>query len=265
MELVSDLSLLENAARCSSENQSASGPIKLHSHRERKNAPPTKAFEALQRACWRRNKCKLLALPSHFTRHVKNSSQFNCKEDLISWNITWVLPHHVKKVIQSPHVSERSRLSHLVTDILKKIDKDLTDPDEISVYKSAPFQDLKVLLKCEFMKDEGFNSRFIEMQTQKSLVWNLQECILVEHPIIVLVHKDHSNFYLQDLEGQSITEMLQNETNQSQTDEEDKAFAALDFYCSGNNDQDQEMETNHSSKKSMLATLVAYPSSEDEN
>lgn len=265
MELVSDLSLLENAARYSTENQSAS-PIKLHTERERKNAPQIKAFQALQRACWRRNKCKLLALPSHFTRHVKNSSKIDCKQDLIFWKITWILPHHVKKIIQWPHISERSRLSDLIKDILNKLD--IVDPEEISVYKSTEFKDLKVLLKCEFMKDQDVNSRFIEMDTEKSLVWNLQEKTLVENPIIVIVHKNHSSFYLED-NGDSIKELLDNETN-TPKNEEDHSFVGLNFSSSGigeDQPEEQHMEVQEELGKKSTALalgLVAYPSSEDE-
>ena len=35
------------------------------------------------------------------------------------------------------------------------------------------------------------------MDIEKSLVWNLQEQAIVEHPTIAIVHKDHADFFVE--------------------------------------------------------------------
>ena len=35
------------------------------------------------------------------------------------------------------------------------------------------------------------------MDIEKSLVWNLQEQAIVEHPTIAIVHKNHSDFFVE--------------------------------------------------------------------
>ena len=42
-----------------------------------------------------------------------------------------------------------------------------------------------------------FIHRYIELDTEKSLVWNLQELELVENPTIAIVHKHHSGFFVE--------------------------------------------------------------------
>ena len=39
--------------------------------------------------------------------------------------------------------------------------------------------------------------RYIELDTEKSLVWNLQELELVENPTIAIIHKHHSGFFVE--------------------------------------------------------------------
>ena len=91
-----DLSLLENAARYSIEKEAK--PIKFE---QKKSFQKPQAFQALQRACWRRNRCRLLGLPHHFSRHRENTSTHQTSNDNIYWRITWMLPHHTKHVIYS--------------------------------------------------------------------------------------------------------------------------------------------------------------------
>ena len=39
--------------------------------------------------------------------------------------------------------------------------------------------------------------RYVELDIDKSLVWNLQERTVVENPIIAIAHKAHSDFFLE--------------------------------------------------------------------
>ena len=93
-----DLSLLENAARYSVEKDLSNQPIKFE---QKKSFQRPQAFQALQRACWRRNRCRLLGLPYHFSRHRENTSNHQSQTDTILWRITWMIPHHSEHVIYS--------------------------------------------------------------------------------------------------------------------------------------------------------------------
>ena len=93
-----DLSLLENAARYSVEKSKSEKPIKFE---KKKSFQHPQAFQALQRACYRRNRCRLLGLPYHFSRHRENTSTYDTPNDTILWKISWMVPHHVTNIIVS--------------------------------------------------------------------------------------------------------------------------------------------------------------------
>jgi len=233
MELVSDLSLLENAARYSVEKSKSEKPIKFE---KKKSFQHPQAFQALQRACYRRNRCRLLGLPYHFSRHRENTSTYDTPNDTILWKISWMVPHHVTNIMVSDRVSERSRLGDLVKEVLKRIEGDLNE-DEISVYKTTQLKDFDVLLKCEFMQTYSKeNLRYIELDTEKSLVWNLQELELVENPTIAIVHKHHSGFFVEDNE-EKIVDVSQ--TTDSNINDEPSIFLGLNFDADSADDQNQ--------------------------
>ena len=178
------MSLLENAARYSVEKEAK--PV---IEAKKRGIIPNKLFFALQKSCQRRNS-KLLALPKHFSRHQENTTRL--ENDTILWKITWILPHYsAQKIQHSERVSERIQLGNLVENFLKK----LKIQDEISIYHSSRLKDLCVLLKCEFYKEKS--QRFVELDTEKSLVWNLQEKVIIENPILTIVHKNHLHYFFE--------------------------------------------------------------------
>jgi len=231
MELVSDLSLLENAARYSIEKEAK--PIKFE---QKKSFQKPQAFQALQRACWRRNRCRLLGLPHHFSRHRENTSTHQTSNDNIYWRITWMLPHHTKHVIYSERISERLRLGDLVKDMLTKIIEDLSE-DDISIYKSTQLKDFDILLKSEYMQMYSKNNlRYTELDIEKSLVWNLQEQTIVENPTIAIVHKHHSDFFIED-KDEKIVDVSQITDNK--ITDEPSIFVGLNFHGDSGEEQIQ--------------------------
>jgi len=297
-DLVSDLSLLEQAARYSVGKEVI--PIKRQSSIKKKNFVHPKAFQALQRACWRRNQCKLIGLPPHFSRHCENTSYYDTKEDIIYWKVTWKLPHLEDLVENSSKVPESARICDLIEEILKKCDKSAGD-DEFSVYKSSKIKDLKIMLKCEFMdRQSDHNLRYVELDIDKSLVWNLQERAVVENPIIAIAHKAHSDFFLED-DGEnimdSITEIPEDQAGfkglnfledveDMNADEEFKSpiplkkakisknvsFKEDAVSVNGSSEKsvketsfETSTETSLKASKMALSSLVAYPSSDEES
>lgn len=100
-------------------------------------------------------------------------------------------------MVFSFRVSERTRICDLVQDILWKSFKDLED-SEISIYQSSNLKDLMILFKNESPNPEQCNNqRYLELDLDKSLVWNMQEQTLIEHPIITIIHRSHANFFLE--------------------------------------------------------------------
>ncbi len=258
IDLKSDLSLLEDAARYSAEKDAK--PIKAPTEKQKRSSIHPKAFEALQRACWRRNKCKLHALPSHFSRHLSNTTCHVPVDDEIFWKISWIVPHHVKNLIHSDRISERSRLLDLLLNIFARMDKEVKEA-QFSYYKMHPLKDFCVLLKLEggANNDENFvKQRYLHLEPEHSLAWNLQGQNIVEHPIIVIVHKDHSSLYLDGGDIREITDLLIDEEPTSKP-----RFEALNFHS----DQEETVEkmSPEAGKKSFnLSSLVSYPSSDDE-
>eukprot|EP00093_Oithona_nana_P004762 04762.XXX_58654_57411_1 [CDS] Oithona nana genome sequencing. len=253
MELSSDLSILEDAARYTEgkiiEPLFKNGHAKTQFHKR-------KAFEALQRACWRRNKCRLLSLPSHFSRHADNTSRYGTREDTVYWRIQWCLPHHEKKVYIADKVSEKSRICDLVQNILLKSFADLKDL--MSIYQSSDLKDLMILLKNESPNPEKGSQRFHELDLEKSLVWNMQEQTVIEHPIITIIHRSHANFFLED--NIELSDLFPQEEKTQEEVEEDEEENVLNFHIPSFDQEDKESKK--SPAKKLKLSLVSYASSE---
>ena len=81
--------------------------------------------------------------------------------------------------------------------MLKRAYKDLEE-SEISTYQTSKMKDLLVLFKNESSNPAYNSQRYVELDIEKSLVWNLQEQTLIEHPIITIIHRSHANFFLEN-------------------------------------------------------------------
>lgn len=260
MELVSDLSLLENAARYSVEKDLSNQPIKFE---QKKSFQRPQGFQALQRACWRRNRCRLLGLPYHFSRHRENTSNHQSQTDTILWRITWMIPHHSEHVIYSDRISERSKLGDLIKNVLTRIDVDVKE-DEISIYKTAQIKDLKILLKCEYVQPYGKMNlkRYTEMDIEKSLVWNLQEQAIVEHPTIAIVHKDHADFFVED-DGDSFVDV--SKTSESNIEDEPSIFLGLNYNLDDSADDQMQSDQAKSVEKENTISIQKPPEKENKS
>merc|ERR1712008_617083 len=80
------------------------------------------------------------------------------------------------------------------------------------------------------------NLRYIELDTEKSLVWNLQELEVVENPTIAIVHKHHSGFFVEDNEEKIVDVSQAKESNIS---DEPSIFLGLNFDADSADDQNQ--------------------------
>merc|ERR1712008_654150 len=80
------------------------------------------------------------------------------------------------------------------------------------------------------------NLRYIELDTEKSLVWNLQELEVVENPTIAIVHKHHSGFFVEDNEEKIVDVSQAKESNIS---DEPSIFLGLNFDADSTEDQNQ--------------------------
>ena len=195
-----------------------------------------------------------MSLPSHFSRHADNTSRYSTNEDTIYWRIQWCLPHHEKKVYIADKVSEKSRICDLVQNILSKSFADLNDSN--SIYQSSNLKELMILLKNESPNPDKGSQRYYELDLDKSLVWNMQEQTVIEHPIITIIHRSHANFFLEDnielsdlfpQEEKSKEEMVKEEEN------------VLNFHIPNVDKEDKEKPL--PAKKPKLS-LVSYASSE---
>ena len=159
-------------------------------------------------------------------------------------------------MVFSFRVSERTRICDLVQDILWKSFKDLED-SEISIYQSSNLKDLMILFKNESPNPEQCNNqRYLELDLDKSLVWNMQEQTLIEHPIITIIHRSHANFFLEDNIELSDLFPQEEKTKEEMVKEEENV---LNFHIPNVDKEDKEKPL--PTKKAKLS-LVSYASSE---
>ena len=153
-------------------------------------------------------------------------------------------------------VSEKSRICDLVQNILLKSFADLKDL--MSIYQSSNLKDLMILLKNESPNPEKGSQRFHELDLEKSLVWNMQEQTVIEHPIITIIHQSHANFFLED--NIELSDLFPQEEKTQEEVEEDEEENVLNFHIPSFDQEDKESKK--SPAKKLKLSLVSYASSE---
>ncbi len=221
LDLMSDYSLIQSANKCI-EAMARDKIIQLPTSTpdQNKNRLSKRCYN-LKTACQKRNNCAVSFLPSHFKRHRDNTSRFFPKDGEIKWRIEWIFPHLNKKSSMQDGVSETSRLRDLVQQMLDsevvKVGEENESVD--GIYTGVPLRELTVLLKTEGFSDSS--RRFTELDPSKSLVWNLQERSVLEHPVIYIVRSDHIDFFLDDKGNEEILEPTENESSSTANIEEE--------------------------------------------
>ena len=113
-----------------------------------------------------------------------------------------------------------------------------------------------ILLKNESPNPEKGSQRFHELDLEKSLVWNMQEQTVIEHPIITIIHRSHANFFLEDNIELSDLFPQEEKTKEEMVKEEENV---LNFHIPNVDKEDKEKPP--PAKKPKLS-LVSYASSE---
>jgi hypothetical protein len=140
---------------------------------------------------------QLKILPPHFVRRKNNSSRFDYKGQFIKWHIQLQFPNANKSVYLEA-VNERIKLWRLLADYLEfKIENDPSDP--FQQYRSVSYGGISLFLKAEGMPKQGEKARrFHELDMKRSLKSNLENKVLVEHPIIIVAFKTDDHMYREE-------------------------------------------------------------------
>ena len=133
--------------------------------------------------------------------------------------------------------------------------KDLGE-SEISTYQTSKIKDLLVLFKNESSNPAYNSQRYVELDIEKSLVWNLQEQTLIEHPIITIIHRSHANFFLENT-NLDLTELFPT-TEETAIEETD----VLNFDIQDEESVKHEPKPEPPKTKKSVLSLVSYASSE---
>ena len=115
-----------------------------------------------------------------------------------------------------------------------------------------------ILLKNESPNPEKGSQRFHELDLEKSLVWNMQEQTVIEHPIITIIHRSHANFFLED--NIELSDLFPQEEKTQEEVEEDEEENVLNFHIPSFDQEDKESKK--SPAKKLKLSLVSYASSE---
>ena len=173
-----------------------------------------KRLQRLQRQARLRN-CSLKILPPHFSRRKENTSCYDIKDrvsteycrdreniselhdqyyfQVIKWHVLLKFPNINKKMIL-PSVSEKTKLLSLLTEFVEW--RSLDDPsDPFQMYRSVSYGGLSLYLKAESAPGQATNRRFYPLDLRRSLKTNLQDTVIVEHPIIYVVFKTDEHLF----------------------------------------------------------------------
>ena len=210
IDIMSDYRLLESTTRCiDSYNRDV---IKRSTRRFRDphNIPLPPHLMKFRNACYRRGKCRLHFLPQKFERHEQNTSRFNWKKNEIFWRIQIKFPHTmpIAQTYTFNYVSEKTLIYDLLRPFIEgnthvtAINEDTAGDtlvidkkclEKYDVYKAAGFNGLKILLKSE--GDMAGSKRYRELDLSQSLSHNLSEKNIVEHPVLLVILKHHSDSF----------------------------------------------------------------------
>ena len=210
IDIMSDYRLLESTTRCiDSYNRDV---IKRSTRRFRDphNVPLPPHLMKFRNACYRRGECRLHFLPQKFERHEQNTSRFNWKKNEIFWRIQIKFPHTmpIAQTYTYKYVSEKT----LIYDLLRPFTEENTHVtannedtaedtlvidkkclENYDVYKAAGFNGLKILLKSE--GDMAGLKRYREFDLSQSMSHNLSGKNIVEHPVLLVILKHHSDSF----------------------------------------------------------------------
>lgn len=285
LDLLSDYRFLESATRCV---EGKSRDAKLQMTRKGNSAIKlSPRLMQLRRACRQRQNCQLHFLPPNFDKHCSNTTELDVENNHIFWRVQWVFPH-INRTVTSDRVSEKAKLTDL---LWKHIDPNVPNvlEDDFVMYRAAGVKNIRVLLKAE-----GYHKiprRFYDMNVDKSLVWNLKNKPLVEHPVIVVILSSHIDFFSNEFESEDEQEqgttMVQfsngidsrrcSNTAGEKGPTESREFRDTYDYClkyySGKYQSECETKTKHGEEtqpttntaQSTLQQLVMYSASEEEN
>ena len=93
-----------------------------------------------------------------------------------------------------PSVSERTKLLSLLSDFVEW--RSLDDPsDPFQMYRSVSYGGLSLYLKAESAPGQQTRRRFYPLDLRRSLKTNLQDTVIVEHPIIYVVFKTDDHLF----------------------------------------------------------------------
>ena len=93
-----------------------------------------------------------------------------------------------------PSVSEKTKLMSLLTEFVEW--RSLDDPsDPFQMYRSVSYGGLSLYLKAESAPGQATNRRFYPLDLRRSLKTNLQDTVIVEHPIIYVVFKTDEHLF----------------------------------------------------------------------
>ena len=242
IDIMSDYRLLESTTRCvDSYNRDV---IKRSTRRFRDphNIPLPPHLMKFRNACYRRGKCRLHFLPQKFERHEQNTSRFNWKKNEIFWRIQIKFPHTmpIAQTYTYNYVSEKTLIYDLLRPFIEgnthvtAINEDTAGDnlvidkkclEKYDVYKAAGFNGLKILLKSE--GDMAGSKRYRELDLSKSMSHNLSGKNIVEHPVLLVILKHHSDSF--DIEDDPDEER---DDQEKTTQKIERNSNALDGKCS---------------------------------
>ncbi len=218
----SDLDLLSDYRMLEEVNRSVENYAREETAKERRWHLPVGMLQ-LQRACRRAvRECRLLFMPPSFERRQENTSRFDFQDRTVRWRVRLVFPH-CKRTIVMAEVKESTKLYKILEDYVEagkakegkgkeeeeeggENSPDILAEDPFASYRSAWPGGVLVLLKAEHLsnkeveqlQDEDGNTvvtRFYELDLKKSLRNNLRGKTVVEHPVVFVVLKSHSDYF----------------------------------------------------------------------
>ncbi|KAL0274999.1 UNVERIFIED_CONTAM: hypothetical protein PYX00_002993 [Menopon gallinae] len=131
-------------------------------------------------------------LPQHFTRHKENTTHLNFKSGVIYWKLELIFPQGDNVKINLEKCCEEDRLSSVLSQLLDYEKCPDLYKNHLKFYHACGMSGIEVLLKAENVKCTG---SFFLLDLSLTLKENFEKMVLVEHPILYVILRDHKDEY----------------------------------------------------------------------
>jgi len=264
-DLLSDYNLLEELGRRVEElakEDAAAAKKKWNNQNGALKYKYKPELNALRNWCRRCGSTRLLFLPDDFQRRRENTTKLDRDRGVVEWKVRLVFPQAAggERDVQLDCVDDTTRIHDLFRPYVDpEGEGDLEDP--FLPYRSAGIGRVKILLKAEHeLPSHKEGKTFHELDSRRSLRWNIRRRTIVEHPVLYAVLDHHSHYFVYEEPCESRDFAMSSDDEHSAVDSRKRKLEG------GNNDDYDDVDDNGgaaSSSFGLLAPKEAEESDED--